>query len=196
MTRESVIAIPLALSLFLLAGLRYLFRLPVELRANWLFRITAPGHAPELLLGVERFLIYWAALPVAVLTLPMELMLLGIRTGLIGAAACFLVSLLLIEVLLFTFEKIPFASSYLPGRRPLIETVLQCSIAAVLYVWGIAALISFFSRTLSSSLIFIAALAIGWLWLHRARLGSRHIVRFEFEEALEPAVQVLGIERE
>jgi hypothetical protein len=37
--REASVAIPLALSLFLLFGLRYLFRLPVELRANWVFRI-------------------------------------------------------------------------------------------------------------------------------------------------------------
>ena len=41
--RQAVIAVPLALSLFMLAGLRYLFRLPVELRANWVFRIHEPG---------------------------------------------------------------------------------------------------------------------------------------------------------
>ena len=42
--RQAVIAAPLALSLFTLTGLRYLFRHPVELRANWLFRIQQSGY--------------------------------------------------------------------------------------------------------------------------------------------------------
>lgn len=194
--RQSVIAIPLALSLFLLAGLRYLFRLPVELRANWIFRITEPGHATELLSGVERFLLYWGAAPVAIFCLPLEMMLLRWRAGLASSAACFLLSLLLIEVLLFNFEKIPFTSSYLPGRKPLIETVLKYSIAAVFYVWVLAALVSFFTRGAAGSVVLPAVLAIAWWSLHRARLHSRHILRFEFDEQLEPAVQLLGIEKD
>lgn len=194
--RESVIAIPLAISLFLLAGFRYLFRLPVELRANWLFRIIEPGHATELLAGVERFLFFWGALSVAVFTLPVEASLLGVHTGLAATFECLLISLLLIELLLFTFEKIPFTSSYLPGRRPLIETVLKYSVAAVCYTWGLAGLVSFSVRTRASTLILSAILAAGWWRLRHARLASRQIGRLEFEEAPEPAVQLLGIERE
>jgi hypothetical protein len=47
--RELIIAIPLGLSFLLLAGLRYLFRLPIEIQANWLFRTVEPGHALALL---------------------------------------------------------------------------------------------------------------------------------------------------
>lgn len=194
--RESVIAIPLAISLSLLSGYRYLFRLPVELRANWLFRIVEPGHATELLAGVERFLFYWGALPILVATLPIEASLLGFRIGLVVGAECFLISLLLMEFLLFTFEKIPFTSSYLPGRRPLIETILKYSVGAILYIWGSASLLSFAAKTKSATLIFLATLGFGWWKLRRARLASREIGRLEFEEALEPAVQLLGIERE
>jgi hypothetical protein len=194
--RESIIAIPLAISLFLLTGFRYLFRLPVELRANWLFRIVEPGHATELLAGVERFLLFWGALPVAALTLPIEVRLLGIRTGLTATIECLLISLLLIEFLLFTFERIPFTSSYLPGRRPLIETVLKYAVAAGCYIWGFAGLVSFSAKTGASTLIFTAILAAGWWRLRHARLASRKIGRLEFEEVSEPAVQLLGIERE
>ena len=42
--RQAAISAPLALSLFVLAGFRYLFRLPVELSANWVFRVTEPGR--------------------------------------------------------------------------------------------------------------------------------------------------------
>lgn len=194
--RELVIAIPLGFSFFLLVGLRYLFRLPVELRANWLFRTAEPGHAPALLMGVERFLWAWGALPVAVLTLPIEVSMLGVRTGFEAAIACLLISFLLVEVLLFTFEKIPFTSSYLPGRCPLIETVLKYSVAATCYVSGVAALVSFALKASASAFLLIAIFAAGWWRLRRGRIAARQISRIEYEELFEPAVQLLGIERE
>jgi hypothetical protein len=109
---------------------------------------------------------------------------------------CLFISFLLIEFLLFTYEKIPFTSSYLPGRRPLIETVLKYSVATACYVWGFAALVSFVSKTAASSLSFTAILAVGWWRLHRARLAGRQISRLEYEEISEPAVQILGIEHD
>src|SRR5207237_1447708 len=60
--RQAAVAIPLASSLFVVAGLRYLFRLPVELRANWVFRMEAENPI-ELLGGVEAFLAYAALIP-------------------------------------------------------------------------------------------------------------------------------------
>jgi hypothetical protein len=194
--RELVIAIPLGVSFFLLAGLRYLFRLPIEIRANWLFRTVEPGHAHALLMGVERFLWVWGALPVAVLTLPIEVSLLGIGPGVAAAIVCLLISFLLIEFLLFTYEKIPFTSSYLPGRRPLIETVLKYSAATVCYVWGFAALVNFVIKSAASTMLFAAILTVGWWRLRHARLAARQISRIEFEEMFEPAVQLLGIERD
>jgi hypothetical protein len=109
---------------------------------------------------------------------------------------CLLISFLLIEFLLFTYEKIPFTSSYLPGRRPLIETVLKYSVATACYVWGFAALVSFVIKTATSTMSFTAILAVGWWQLRRARLAGRQISRIEFEEVFEPAVQLLGIEHD
>ncbi|HUA86466.1 MAG TPA: hypothetical protein VMB85_21560 [Bryobacteraceae bacterium] len=195
-TREAVIAIPLALSLLLIGGLRYVFRLPVELRANWIFRITAPGHAMELSSAIELFLFYCGALPVAILTLPMETTLLGARTGLEVTLLCFLTSALLIEALLVSFEKIPFTSSYLPGRRTLIQTVIVCSIIAAGYIGGLAALVSLLIRSLTSGSIVAAILGAAWWTIRRARRDSHRNLHFEFEDRVETVVQLLGIERE
>lgn len=193
---QAAIAVPLALSLFTLAGLIYLFRLPVELRANWVFRIHEPGNAPGLLAGLESFVLFWGVIPVAMLTLPVELALLGPRAGFQSSLLCLLASLALMELLLFPFEKIPFTSSYFPGQDPLIVTVLKYSVAATLYI-GI--LSSFIRLTLEHSeplVILLLLLVAGWLRARTARLGSRQIVRLEFEELAEPAVQLLGIERD
>ena len=194
--RQAAIAVPLALSLFTLAGLRYLFRLPVELRANWVFRIHEPGNAPGLLAGVESFVLFWGVIPVALLTLPVEITLLGPRAGLQASLLCLLASLILMELLLLPFEKIPFTSSYFPGRDPLILTVLKYSLGSAVYVGALSSLIRVALARPQPILILLLILIAGWMRARSARLGSREIVRLEFEELAEPAVQLLGIERD
>jgi|SRR5579863_1872805 len=192
--RQAAIAVPLALSLFTLAGLLYLFRLPVELRANWVFRIHEPGNAPGLLAGVESFVLFWGVIPVALLTLPIEMALLGPRAGLQASLLCLLASLILVELLLFPFERIPFTSSYFPGQDPLIVTVLKYALASGLYVGGLSSVIRLALERPGSIVLLLFILVAGWVRARSARLGSRQIVRLEFEELAEPAVQLLGIE--
>jgi hypothetical protein len=194
--RQAVIAVPLALSLFTLAGLLYLFRLPVELRANWVFRIHEPGNAPGLLAGVESFVLFWGVVPVALLTLPVEMALLGPRAGLQASMLCLLASLILMELLLFPFERIPFTSSYYPGQDPLIVTVLKYSLASSFYVGALSSLIRLALERPGPILLLLLILVAGCVGAHSARLGSREIVRLEFEELAEPAVQLLGLERD
>jgi hypothetical protein len=194
--QQAVIATPLALSLFTLAGLRYLFRLPVELRANWVFRIHEPGHATELLAGVERFLLYCGVIPLALLALPVECWLLGTARGPAASALCLLASLALMEVLLFTFERIPFTSSYLPGQEPLIVPAMRYAIVAGLYVGGLSALVRATLESAAAAGAFTLLLGALWWRMRRARLGWRQIDRLEFEEVPEPAVQRLSIDRD
>jgi hypothetical protein len=44
--------------------------------------------------------------------------------------------------------------------------------------------------------LLLLILVAGWVRARSARLGSRQIVRLEFEELAEPAVQLLGIDRD
>ena len=194
--RQAVVSAPLALSLFVLAGFRYLFRLPVELRANWVFRINEPGNRLAFLVAVERFLFCCAIAPVALLTLPMEIRFLGLGRGIAATILCVLPSLTLMELLLDKFDKIPFTSSYLPGRRPLIETVVIYGVAVLLYVTVLSAIVSWcIQQPDSAVLLFVMLLAV-WLKMRKGRLDGREAGKIEFEELPEPAVQTLGIERD
>ena len=194
--REAAVSAPLALSLFVLAGFRYLFRLPVELRANWIFRMSEPGNRLAMLAGVERFLLYFAVIPCALLTLPIEVRLLGALTGVTAAALCALPSLILAEIMMMESEKIPFTSSYLPGRRPLVETVVRYAIAAILYVTLLGLVIASSLRNTGLTIALgVALLAVWW----RLRLGRRDLQKtgqLEFEEMFEPAVMTLSIDRD
>ncbi len=97
-------------------GIRTVFSLPLDLRANWLFRVTpAPGSAGRLS-AVRRALLALSVLPVlatsAALLLwfwpwtPVAEHLLVL--GLLGS--------LLADISLKGFRKIPFTCSYLPGK--------------------------------------------------------------------------------
>lgn len=193
--REAVIAVPLTLSLCTLVGLRYLFRLPVELRANWIFRVHEPGHAMEFLAGVERFMFYCGAIPVTIATLPVEVRLLGPRAGFIASVLCLLISLTLMELLLLSFEKVPFTSSYLPGRKPLVETVLYYTAIGTLYIGILGSLVQGVLRVPAFSAGLAILLSAAWWMARRIRLKTR-IDRLEFEETQEKAVQQLLIERD
>src|SRR5207249_10965362 len=130
-----------------LAGFRYLFRLPVELRANWIFRLNEPGNRRIFLAAVERFLLYGAVAPVAIVTLPVEAALLGAGMGCAVTILCLLPSLTLMELLLIQFDKIPFTSSYLPGQRPVIETLVLHGVGVTPYVSALHGLLNLRLRT-------------------------------------------------
>jgi len=194
--RQAAISAPLALSLFVLAGFRYLFRLPAELRANWIFRMNEPGNRVVFLSAVERFLLCWAITPVALLTLPIEIWLLGAGQGIAAMILCLLLSLALMEALLMQFEKIPFTSSYLPGRRPLVETLLLYGAGVAVYVSALSGLVVVCLQVRAYALGLFAALLAIWIKLRKARREMWGVGKLEFEELPEPAVQTLRIERD
>ncbi len=193
---QAAVSAPLALSLFVLAGYRYLFRLPVELRANWLFRVHEGGNRGLLLRGMERFVFVLGVLPVALLTLPLEIEIFGALTGLAVSLLAFLPSLIMEEILLAGFEKIPFTSAYLPGQRPVIETVCIYGVAFAAYVGILSGIIVGCLHEAPYFLIVLGSLVAVWARVRKGRLEYWHIGELEFEEVAEPAVQTLAIYRD
>ncbi|MGO9259158.1 MAG: hypothetical protein ACLQU1_23025 [Bryobacteraceae bacterium] len=99
------------------------------------------GNRELLLRGVDRFLFCLGVVPVALLTLPLELRIFGAATGVAVVLLALVASLTVDELLLFGFDRIPFTSSYLPGSRPLIETVCIYGAAVAAYVLILSGLI-------------------------------------------------------
>jgi hypothetical protein len=112
---RAILSTPLILSFFLLVGMRMIFALPVDLDSNWLFRLAPIRQVRTACIGVRKFLIFALIVPIYVLA--------GLLYQLFwswGAAAlhvCYGVtlSLLLMQLLFYSFPKIPFTCSYLPG---------------------------------------------------------------------------------
>jgi hypothetical protein len=194
--RKAAISAPLTLSLFLLAGLRYVFRLPVDLGANWAFRINELGNCAIFLGAVQRFLVCCAVLPVVLLTLPMEVHFFGLSTGMIAAALCLLPSLALMGLFLIQVEAIPFTSCYLPGRRPVIETLVIYLIAVSVYVSVLSRVIIRCLERVGSELALFGILLTAWLVLRMAQLDHWGVGKLEFEELPEPVVMAMNLDRD
>jgi len=101
-----------------------------------------------------------------------------------------------VEVTLFAFERIPFTSSYFPGQRPLVDTVLRYVVAAAGYVGGLSTIVRLALPSDRAMLALAGLLLASWWRARRARLDWRPIGRLEFEELPDPGVQTLGIERD
>ncbi len=109
---------------FLLMGIRHLFSIPVELKANWAFRITEGEGRREWLRAIDRFVLFWGAMVMLGVGLPLEIKLLGWRAvAEVLLSAAF--GLLCYEWAFSSWEKLPFTCSHLPGKTPMWIRALQ-----------------------------------------------------------------------
>jgi hypothetical protein len=101
----------------LLVGFRHVIRVPAELRASWGFQLAWSGHERAFLAGVTRAAILALAVPAIAVLLPFYTFVLGAPAALGHAALGLLGAIVLLEVLLVTYDKVPFTCTYLPTEN-------------------------------------------------------------------------------
>jgi hypothetical protein len=108
---------PFALMFACGIGVRSSLVLPMEHRANWIFRITEDGatRADELR-AMNDVATVCVAIPAVAASLPALWAALGPK-AVIAAAVVGIVGLLFVHVVLLDWRRIPFTCSYLPGKR-------------------------------------------------------------------------------
>jgi hypothetical protein len=181
------------LLVFLLIGVRHLFSIPVELKANWAFQITEREGRRRWLYAVDRFVLFTGAAVMLVLPLPFEIYLLRWR-----AAAEMLmftaVALLSYEVIFSSWEKLPFTCSHLPGKTPAWILTLQ--------FMGLLGLLPMVNGILLESLyrpilyVIVMAIVVAiWAHTHATRRDDWGEIRLKYEESPDPAIHALNLLR-
>ena len=191
-----LLSIPFLLSFFVLAALRFMFAVPTEIRANWVFRITEIDDRSAYLTGARTALWMLGVAPVALVTCPIYLALWGPRLAFAHTVFWVLMAGLLAELLLFRFRKVPFACSYVPGKAnvkllwPLYALALTAyaSWTARFELWLLGSPLRW--SVACGTLLACLVAAIAW---RRQALASASPL--QYEEAVDPAVQVLGVMR-
>lgn len=169
-------------------ALRVVAAIPISLRANWIIRVTQirPALAYQ---GAVRS--SWWILAVA----PVLFVLSGATfTGssapwLLGhLLAMLLLGLLLVELCLFAFPKIPFTCSYLPGKANLHFVFWACLMIFLALIHKTAVFEASMFHQLRESLLILLGVALtvaalrSLIWL---RTKNREELRFEEADEVE-----------
>ena len=190
----TLLSIQLVLSFFVLCGLRYSFTIPAELRANWVFQITEGDEGRRHIQAAKKVLAVFGGLPPIAVLFPLHLVLWGWRTALLHAAYSLALALLLAELLLLNFSKIPFTCSYLPGKANVRLLASGYFLAFFTYAYYMASLEARLLGDPVMLLYFCGALLIGlaaWnLGTAFRRRATRQSFALMFEDEPEPAVRI------
>jgi hypothetical protein len=182
---------------FWIVGIRVLFSRPLDLRANWVFRIAPVRGGKECLAANRR-----------------SLFVLGLAPLLIGAAILLfsiwpwqptvahliilgLFGLMLMDLCLYDFQKVPFTCSWLPGRSNIHVTFIAC-VFLILEVTDFAAQLELpalgdvtrYAWTLG--VVALAAILARW----RTETARWEDGALEFEEVPPWALISLGLPRD
>jgi hypothetical protein len=190
---EALLSIPLILSFFLLSGMRVVFTIPAELPANWIFQIAEDEQRLDCCAGVRKVMTVRAVLLPATL-FPIYAVLWGWPPALEQLIFNLVLSLILIELLLINFRKIPFTCSYQPGKANITVLGLVYWLAFATYAYTMAALER---RLLYDEVGWLAFVVIALVVLAGLRWWRKAtFVRGQgliFEDAPAPEVQTLGL---
>jgi hypothetical protein len=101
---------------FVILGIRVVAGIPISLSANWMIRVTQVRPSSEYQRAVRFSWIALGVAPIWVLVAGLLLTTSPWRPVLGHLVVLVLLGMLLVELCLLTFPKVPFTCSYLPGK--------------------------------------------------------------------------------
>ncbi len=119
-------------------GLRVVFSLPMNLGANWIFRVTPVQSGSQCLSAYRRSLRLLAVAPVLLASAALLLSVWPWPAALSHLAILGFFGTALVEFCLAGNQKIPFACSWLPGKSNMHITVVLCANVALVVLAGTA----------------------------------------------------------
>lgn len=132
-----LISVPFALAYFLICGLRFVFDLPAEIRANWVHKVILDHRQPKPADAAGKVIMTFVLPWILAVCLPLYLLYWGWAVGGAMVAALIAACYLLADGLLRRFRKIPFACAYPAWKQSATVIVLLY----VLGLWAFASLL-------------------------------------------------------
>jgi hypothetical protein len=116
------LTIPFILGYAILVGIRFAFEIPLDLRANWIFRLWLDADRHDARSVARRVLLLFSLSWMAPLILVSTLAFWGWMTALLHTAIWCASTVVLVEILLVRFRKMPFTCAYpsFQSHSPLI----------------------------------------------------------------------------
>jgi hypothetical protein len=190
---NTVLAAPFTLVFVMVLAVRAALVLPIEPRANWVFRMTEDARTrTEQLAAVVHAVIRFGVLWPVVVLLPVQWAVLGPR-ALIGASIAFLAGRVLVELQMSDWLRIPFTCSYMPGKRFVGQTMLITLAAFVAFTFFGWAFALYARAHIVGGLVVMAILGVVALQQRRHRLWVWRGTALVFEDVLPTEVEPLRL---
>lgn len=194
LSSAGLLAIPLTLTFFAVSGLRSAFNLPAELRANWIFQICESEESAAHIRAVRKWVVAMGIVPLLILLSPFEVAYRGWALGFVHLSFALVLSLLMLNLLLVWFRKIPFTCSYFPGKTNMAGMAFLYILGFALYSWAMASLETKLIRSPGQLLFFYA---FGIAALRGLMLLERSEMRVDdsliYEDQPDPVVRTLEL---
>lgn len=192
--RGSMLAVPLMLSYFVLAGLRRAFRLPADPPANWLFRFaeSEPRRA-EWLGATWRIFVACGVVAPLVVCFPAQVLLLGPWRACGVFAWQLMLAFALAHHLMTGWNAVPFTSTHHPARRHLIHSMIGHLGLFVPFVFLGAMAIEDALTDVGWAVAWSVALVALLCWTRQRRLAEWGREALTFAETDGEAMTTLGL---
>ena len=189
-----LLSVPLTLSFFTVSGLRAAFNLPAELRANWIFQVCETEERMVHIRAVRKWIVVMGIVPLFAVLTPIEVTFRGWWLAFLHLSYALLLSLVLLNLLLVWFRKIPFTCSYFPGKTSMAVMLVLYLAGFSVYAWRMADLEQqMIAKPLQLAVFYICGLATLYL-LRRLERREQHVDDFLiYEDQPDPVVRTLEL---
>lgn len=167
---------------------------PIESRANWIFRLTEqPGTRAQQMDAAAGTMVCLGVIGPCALLAPVQWILAG-PVSLMSVIVTALFGVVLVELLLLDWRRVPFTCSYLLGKGAVPLTLLK-SVFAFVFFTNVGAALARVSRTSpgSAGLVVIAILLAAVIALRRLRMRLCTEEPLEYEDTMPSEMNPLRL---
>ncbi len=192
---RAVAGMPFALIFVLGIAARAALALPIEPKANWVFRMTErDAIRSDELRAAERVVTRFAVLVPVVLTLPVQWLVAGPR-ALVASSLTAVFGFLWAEILLHDWRRIPFTCSYMPGKHTVAQTSVVGLGAFLLgsTICGAIEASSLRSPALTPAFVIIGVISTVVAIVRRRRRARWRELPLMFDDELPSEIQILKL---
>lgn len=187
-------SIPFVIIVFMVTGFRTMVNLPVMEEANWIFHMVGQYKSPHYLRGVLKVFYVFGIVPISLLFLGIYMYLWAWPAALTHTLFSTVTACIALEAAFFNYNRLPFVSTYIPGKARLKDFWFLYLAGFALFIVGFTYLsLECLKQPLYYLLFLIMALDV---FLAIKFYRKRNITPLELvlEEEPEPAMMGLGLD--
>jgi hypothetical protein len=190
---RTLLSLPLVLAFFLVVGVRRIVKIPTHLEANWIFRMTESKDKKRYFSGLRNGVLLHTLVPLFLFIFVFYSFLWGWKDAIFHCLFGLVVSVLLMEIFFIRFRKIPFTSSYIPGKEKLHLFWIVYFFGFILYMASMISVeVTLFAKPSRFIVFFGSILFLVVLVRIYQNYFFYRKVELVYEEKLEPVM--LGLE--